>query len=83
MSAERKELHQLIDKIPENELETAKRFLEFLAIYDPVIYNLYTTPYDDEPVSEKEDAETKEAWQEYLQGKSYSLSEAEKKIFGE
>ena len=82
MNAKRKELHQLIDTLPDDEIETAKRFLEFLAIYDPVAYALKKAPYDDETTSEKEDLEAKNAWSEHLDGKSIPKHEAEKELFG-
>lgn len=82
MDTKRKELHQLIDTLPENEIEVAKRFLEFLATYDPVIYRFKTAPFDDEPTSEQENLEAKNAWENYLNGKSISSHEAEKELFG-
>ena len=82
MNAKRKELHQLIDTLQDNEIETAKRFLEFLAIYDPVAFSLKKAPYDDEPTSEKENFEAKNAWNEYLDGKSILKHQAEKVLFG-
>ena len=82
MNTRRKELHQLIDTLPENEIEVAKRFLEFLATYDPVIYRLKTAPFDDEPTSEEENLEAKNAWENYLNGKSISSHKAEKELFG-
>jgi len=83
MGASRKELHRLIDTLPDKEIETAKRFLEYLATYDPVFYSLHTAPYDDEPTTEKEDLEAKSDWEEYLQGDSISSHTAKKEIFGE
>ncbi len=81
MNAKREELHQLINSLPENEIEAAKRFLEFLATYDPVIYRLQTAPYDDEPTSEEENLEAKNAWEEHLNDKSIPNHEAEKELF--
>lgn len=44
-------LHALIDRIPEEELPAAKRFLEYLTISPAVRAALSATP-DDEPVTE-------------------------------
>jgi len=52
--------------LPEEEIETAKRFLEFLATHDPAVYSLYTAPYDDEPTFKEEDLESQKSWTEYL-----------------
>ena len=82
MNTKRQELHQLVDTLPENEIEAAKRFLEFLATYDPVIYRLQTAPYDNEPTSEEENLEAKNAWEDYFNGKSIPSREAEKELFG-
>ena len=44
-------LHDLVDRIPEEELPTAKRFLEYLAI-SPAYRAALSAPIDDEPVTE-------------------------------
>ncbi len=79
----KEELYKLIDALPEEEVETAKRFLEFLATHDPAVHSLYTAPYDDEPTSEEEDLESQKNWEEYLQGNSVPNETATKEIFGE
>lgn len=76
MGANKKELYRLIDALPTDEVEVAKRFLEFLIAQDPTIKVFISAPYDDEPVSEKEDAEAKEAWEDHLKGASISHDDA-------
>ena len=49
----RKEVHRLIDEIPESELHAAKRFLEYLR--DPLSWKLRQAPEDDEPVTEEDE----------------------------
>jgi hypothetical protein len=44
-------LHDLIERIPEEELPTAKRFLEYLAV-SPAFRAALSAPRDDEPVTE-------------------------------
>ena len=44
-------LHGLIDRIPEEELPAAKRFLEYLAT-SPAYRAALSAPSDDEPVTE-------------------------------
>ncbi len=83
MGVTKKELYRLIDALPANELETARRFLEFLIAQDPAIYALISAPFDDEPVTEKEDLEAKNAWEEYSKGNSFSHEDAAKEIFEE
>jgi hypothetical protein len=43
-------LHDLIDRIPEEELAAAKRFLEYLAV-SPAYRAALSAPPDDEPVT--------------------------------
>ncbi len=50
--------------------------------HDPTIKALISAPYDDEPVSKKEDSEAKEAWADHLKGASIS-HDAAREIFGE
>ena len=83
MTVIRKELYQLIDALPESEVETAKRFLEFLVTHDPVVYSLFSAPYDDEPIPEEENRETEKDWEEYLRGNAVTNETATKEIFGE
>jgi hypothetical protein len=54
MEAKAKErLYRLIDRIPEGEVHTAERFLEYLASSDdPLLRALMNAPADDEPLSD-------------------------------
>jgi hypothetical protein len=54
MEAKAKErLYRLIDRIPEGEVHTAERFLEYLASSDdPVMRALMNAPEDDEPLTD-------------------------------
>jgi len=49
----RAELHDIIDMLPDSELESAQRLLRALPD-DPVLRALLTAPIDDEPVTEHE-----------------------------
>ncbi len=50
----REELHWLLDRIPESDVSTARKFLRSLV--DPVVLSLLNAPYDDEPETEDERA---------------------------
>ena len=51
-------LYSLIDRLPEQEIEAAQRYLEFLCQHeDPVIRAMRCAPIDDEPLTD-EDLET-------------------------
>ena len=70
MTAKEK-IHELVDALPERELETAVRVLEglaALALSDPVAQALAQAPEDDEPVSEEEEAAVAEARAELDRG---------------
>ena len=71
-------IHQLVDELPESELSTALRFLQYLKdvgedepiqTVDPDSYG-YEYEYGDDPLGE-EDAELSvaDAWRQYLSGK--------------
>ena len=83
MSVSKKDLYLLIDALPISEVEIAKRFLEFLVAQDPTVKVLISAPYDDEPISKKEDSEANKAWEEHLKGASVSHDDAAREIYGE
>jgi hypothetical protein len=45
--------HELIERLPDSQIPTAVRFLEFMLL-DPVRRALATAPPDDEPVTEQD-----------------------------
>lgn len=48
-------LHQLIDELPDEEMQAAQRYLEFLsACHDPLVRALESAPEDDEPITDEE-----------------------------
>ena len=67
-------LYALIDRIPENELPAAKRFLEYLAT-SPAYRAALSAPPDDEPVTEADAAAISQARQEVRAGKVVSHRE--------
>jgi hypothetical protein len=49
----RERLYQLVDRIPDGELHTAERFLEYLAnVDDPLVRALMSAAEDDEPLTD-------------------------------
>ena len=75
------DLHRLLDALPERELHTAKRFLEFLrdassGQQDPVLHAFLAAPIDDEPLSEEEAAAIQAARDEVLRGEVVTFEEA-------
>lgn len=77
----REELRHLVDELPESELDTARRFLEYLRITaDPVVRAFLDAPEDDEPTTSEEDESARKAWQEYLRGEAISAEDAQRKL---
>ena len=74
--ATREELHRLVDELPKNETEAARRFLKFLrASVDPVWRSLMNAPEDDEPESEEERLGVAEAYEDIAQGRVVTAEE--------
>ena len=76
--ARRQDLHSIVDRLPEERLGVAQRFLEVLEVraIDPMILAHQLAPLDDEPSSPEEDASAEEAWQAYLRGEYITAEEA-------
>jgi hypothetical protein len=46
--------HELIERLPESQIDTAVRFLEFMLL-DPVSRSIATAPVDDQPLTAEEE----------------------------
>ena len=70
MNLTRREIHHLVDALPERELSAAKRYLQFLQGVENDSLNaaLMTAPWDDEPESPEEIEAIQEAYQDVEQG---------------
>ena len=82
MEAKAKErLYRLVDQIPEGEVHTAERFLEYLATADdPVLRALMNAPEDDEPVSPEEEEAVREALEDVAAGRMHSMEEVKREL---
>ena len=67
----RDSLHSLVNRIPEEELPTAQRFLEYLAV-SPAYRLAFSAPPDDEPVTDSDAAAIARAQDEIRKGKVVS-----------
>lgn len=70
MNLIRREIHHLVDALPERELTAAKRYLQFLqgVENDSLSAALMTAPWDDEPESPEEAEAIQEAYQDVERG---------------
>jgi hypothetical protein len=67
-------LHDLVDRIPEEELPAAQRFLEYLAV-NPAYRAALSAPVDDEPVTDTDAAAILRGRDEERAGKVISHEE--------
>lgn len=77
MKAEaRKRLYQLVDGLPETEIQAATRYLEYLAaLGDPFLRTLSSAPPSDEPFSEDDRVALEEGRQALTTGDTVSDEE--------
>ncbi len=75
-------LHHLVEALPDSELHTAEKFLEYLTVTprDPLVKALMSAVEDDEPTTVEEDEGAKQAWEEYLRGEGRSLEDLRKEL---
>lgn len=72
MSIQKEELYRLVDALPEQEMPTAKRFLEFLLVkpdkesWEEILKN---PPIDDEPLTEDDLKAIAEAEKDIAEGR--------------
>jgi hypothetical protein len=65
----KEELHQLVERLPEEESRAAIRFLEYLCeLQDPFMRALHKARTDDEPLMPDEALESESAWKSYREG---------------
>lgn len=66
----KEDLHQLLDELPESEVEVAARYLEYLRdTADPLVRSLLSAPEEDEELNDETRATLDEARQQARQGK--------------
>ena len=77
----REKLHQLVDELPEEELDAALKVIESRAD-DPLIRRLDEVPLEDEEISPEEEAAVQEARDELAAGAPLISHEEIKREFG-
>ena len=77
LNASKEKLHELVDALPESEVEAAKRALECLVNKecDPVLQAFLDAPEDDEPVTEEDLKAIEEAEEAIARGETESLED--------
>jgi hypothetical protein len=79
----REALRQLVDELPESELDTAKQLLERLRIAgsDPILHASLNAPEDDEPLTPEELAAIEEGEAEAARGELVPWEEVKARRF--
>ena len=78
----REELCTLVAQLPNRDLYAAKRFLAYLcSTRDPLIQKLVEAQYDDEPLTEEDEAALAEAYEDLAAGRVVTMEEV-KREFG-
>ena len=80
----RAELHDLIDTLSEEQLDRARRYVEFVksGYTDMLSWVLDTAPVDDEPTTPEEEAEVEEARADIRRGHTIPLEEVKRRLLG-
>ncbi len=77
----REELHQLVEELPESELQSARRYLVYLRDFvDPVLKAWLDAPEDDEPETEEERRAVEEAYEDLRAGRVVSSEEIDREF---
>jgi hypothetical protein len=81
----REALRRLVDELPEHELHTARRFLEYLRVAgtDPVLRAFMGAPIDDEPLMPDEEAAIEEAREAVARGEVEPWEKVRAELFDE
>jgi Ran GTPase-activating protein (RanGAP) involved in mRNA processing and transport len=82
VTVEREELRRLVDELPENELNAARRYLEFIRDVgkDPVRFALENATLDDEPETDEERERAKRADEDFMAGRTTSMDELKREL---
>lgn len=80
----REKLHRLIEELPEQEVQPAERFLEYLRNVgsDPVVRAFMDAPLDDEPLTPEDERAIREAKDEIARGEGIPWEDARQLLGG-
>ena len=71
----RAQIHKLLKDLPDDELPSVELFIKFLMTRDQMFLTLAAAPWEDEVITEEEEAAVEEAREEVRQGKVVSDEE--------
>ena len=74
-------IHRLVDELPDGELQAAKRYMEYLRnMKDPLVRKLSEAPYDDEPLTEDDEAALQQGLADIAAGRVYTAEEVKREL---
>lgn len=80
----KKDIRQLLDKLPERELHAAKRFMQYLVALsekeDPVLKAMENAPLDDEPLTKEDVKALDKAYRDIKEGRILSDKEFRRRV---
>ena len=80
-TARKAQLHQLVDQLPEEEHDSALRYLQFLRdMNDPVLRATRNAPLDDEPVTDEDRAAIAASDRDLEQGEVISHADLKRQL---
>ena len=80
-SALKKDLYELIEALPDTEVEAARRYLQYLRdMGDPVLRSARNAPLDDEPETDEERAAVQEAREAAARGEALTDEELRREL---
>jgi hypothetical protein len=78
----RQELHELLDRVPDQGLNEARRYLQALkeAGGDPLLSRLLLAPEEDEEITADEEAAVAEAREDTAAGRLFTLEDVKREL---
>ena len=77
----RQELHEILEKVPSEDLHAARRYLGYLiASKDPFVQSLLEAPWDNEPLTAEDEAAIEEGMRAEAEGKLISHEEVKRQL---
>lgn len=85
MKVTKAHLHELIEELPDSEIEEAARYLRRLRELadDPVYQAFMNAPYDDEPLTPEDEAAIAQGHAELMRGETISWEEVQREFFND
>ena len=78
----RTQIHKLLKELPDDELPAVELFIEFLKTRDRMLLTLAAAPWEDEIITEEEEAAVREAKEDVAAGRLTPHEEVRRRLLG-